>query len=118
MNKNQLNGYIRKRTHSLGWSMVVMGASFFLYYLGLFGTVQGPLAPETIGETLAGMGVEKIHMLTFFLSFFIMALTWNHIFNLVTYVTGSGFGSVKKGVVSHTVWIVALIFCAILICCE
>ncbi|MBU0463767.1 MAG: hypothetical protein KKD21_06150 [Proteobacteria bacterium] len=117
MNENRLNGYIRKRTHSMGWSMVVMGVSFFLYYLGLFGNVEGPLSPETLGETLAGMGFEKIHMLSFFLSFFIIALTWNHIFNLVTYITGSSVNPVKKGVVSHTIWVVALVFCVILMYC-
>ena len=114
MNENPLNGYIRKRTHSLGWSMIVMGVSFFLYYLGLFGNVDGPLTPETLGKSLAGMGVEKVHMLMFFLSFFIIALTWNHIFNLVTYITGSSSAPVKKGVVSHTIWVVALAFCVIL----
>ncbi len=114
MNKNPLNNYIRKRTKSMGWSMVVMGGSFFLYYLGLFGNVDGPLTPETLGKFLAGMGVEKVHMLMFFLSFFIIALTWNHIFNLVTYITGSSVHPVKKGVVSHTIWVVALVFCVIL----
>ena len=102
----------------MGWSMVVMGGSFFLYYLGLFGNVQGPLTPGNIGEFLAGMGVAKIHVLVFFLSFFIIALTWNHIFNLVTYITGSGFHPVKKGVVSHTIWVVALVFCAIILYCS
>jgi hypothetical protein len=114
MSKKPLNGYIRKRTQSMGLSMVVMGVSFLLYYLGLFGNVDGPLAPETLGKSLAGMGVEKVHMLLFFLSFFIIAMTWNHIFNLVTYITGSSTSPVKKGVVSHTVWVVALVFCVIL----
>ncbi|WP_299983826.1 hypothetical protein [Desulfobacula sp.] len=118
MSKNQMNNYIRKRTRNFGLSMVVMGVSFFLYYLGLFGNVDGPLAPGNIGKSMAEMGVEKIHMLTFFLSFFIIAMTWNHIFNLVTYITGSGTGPVKKGVVSHTVWVVALIFCAIIWYCS
>jgi len=118
MSKNQMNHYIRKRTQHFGLSMVVMGISFFLYYLGLFGNVDGPLAPGKIGESLAGMGVEKTHMLMFFLSFFIIAMTWNHIFNLVTYITGSGVDPVKKGVVSHTVWVVALVFCAIIMYCS
>lgn len=118
MNKNLLNGYIRERMKSMGWSMVVMGGSFFLYYLGLFGNVEGPLAPGKIGESLSDMGIEKIHMLMFFLSFFIIAMTWNHIFNLVTYMTGSRVAPVKKGVISHTIWVVALAFCAIIIYCS
>jgi len=114
MSKDSMNNYLRKRTQSMGWSMVVMGGSFLLYYLGLFGRVEGPLAPETMGKFLAGMGVEKVHMLLFFLSFFIIAMTWNHIFNLVTYISGSDVAPVKKGVVSHTVWVAALMFCAII----
>ncbi|MCK5543298.1 MAG: hypothetical protein KAI40_11460 [Desulfobacterales bacterium] len=158
MNANPPNSYIRKRTQSMGWSMVVMGGSFFLYYLGLFGNVEGPLTPGNIGESLASMGVEKTHVLMLFLSFFIIALTWNHIFNLVSFIIGSrltcleknqegkicgtktqkintgntkkgvgykcvnghtyfeaDFNPVKKGAVSHTIWVVALVFCAIII---
>ena len=114
MSKESMNHYIRKRAQSMGWSLVVMGASFLLYYLGLFGNVEGPLAPETLGKSLADIGVEKNHMLSFSLSFFIIAMTWNHIFNLVTYITGSSTAPVKKGVVSHTIWVVALMFCAII----
>ena len=160
MSGNPLNSYIRKRAQSMGWSMVVMGGSFFLYYLGLFGNVQGPLAPGNLGESLAAMGVEKSHMLMFFLSFFIIALTWNYFFNLISFMIGSRrsclkknqghscgavtqkikagnkqkniryrcvkghtcsdarFNPVKKGVVSHTIWVVAMVFCAIILYCS
>ncbi len=118
MNDSPMNQYIRKRTQSFGLSMIVMGGSFFLYYLGLFGNVEGPLSPENIGDFLTGMGVEKIHMLMSFLSFFIIALTWNHIFNLVIHIMGSDFKPVKKGVISHTIWVVALMFCAIIQYCS
>ncbi|MCD4719900.1 MAG: hypothetical protein K8S13_08570 [Desulfobacula sp.] len=158
------NEYIQKRAQNIGLTMIVMGGSFFLYYLGLFGNVEGPLTPGNIGESLAGMGVTKIHMLIFFLSFFIIAMTWNHIFNLVSYIIGSrltcikkndegnicgastekikikntentkeivkfkcikghkcsdaSFHPVKKGVISHTVWVTALVFCAIILYCS
>jgi hypothetical protein len=118
MSKNQMNHYIRKRTQHFGLSMVVMGVSFFLYYLGLFGNVDGPLAPGQIGESLSGMGVEKTHMLIFFLSFFIVAMTWNHLFNLVIYITGSKVSPQKKGVISHTIWVITLMFCAIILYCS
>ena len=90
------NDYFRKRAQSVGLSLIVMGASFFLYYLGLFGNVQGPLTPGNIGASLAAMGVTKVHMLMFFLSFFIMALTWNHIFNLVSFMIASRLTCMRK----------------------
>lgn len=115
LNKNE---YIRKRAQNMGLTMIVMGISFFLYYLGLFGNVEGPLTPGNIGEYLAGMGVTKVHMLMFFFLFFIIALTWNQIFNMVNYIAGAGFHSVKKGVIGHTVWVVALVLCAIIMYCS
>jgi hypothetical protein len=153
------NDYFRKRAQSVGLSLMVMGVSFFLYYLGLFGNVEGPLEPGNIGASLAGMGVTKIHMLMFFLSFFIFALTWNHLFNLVSFMIASRltcikkndeglicgaltkkikisddkkkgvvrfectnghtcsdacFHPVKKGAISHTVWVAALLFFAMI----
>lgn len=158
MTHNPLSSYLRKRTQSMGWSMVVMGGSFSLYYLGLFGNVQGPLTPETIGDCLAGRGVTQTHVLVFFILFALASLTWNHIFNLVWTMTGSrlfcqgkthdgalcgaptqktitpkkkkgvwytctqghtccgaNFHPLKKGVVSHTLWIASLVFIAILL---
>ncbi|WP_300672507.1 hypothetical protein [Desulfoluna sp.] len=165
MNGNPMDQsqYLRKRTHSIGVSMIVMGGSFFLYYLGLFGNVQGPLTPSTLGASLAGLGLTKKHMLLFFLSFFIMSLIWNHLFNLTAFVTGARrrclgedeeghvcgavtrkikgisaigekvvqyecaqghlcteahFEAVKKGVVSYTVTVAALMFCVIVMYCS
>ena len=155
--------YMRTRARSIGVTMIVMGASFFFYYLGLFGNVDGPLTPSAIGESLAGIGVSKRHMLLFFLSFFIISLVWNHLFNATAWVAGTRrtctekdgegqvcgaparksitmaeggtrrvryhcakghacaaarFHPVKKGVVSHTVCILALMFCAIVMYCS
>lgn len=66
-----------------------MSICFPLYYLGFFGSVEGPLHPAQLGETLAGMGVCKTHVLVFFLSFMIFAITWNWIYNLVSLLIGS-----------------------------
>ena len=69
--------------------MIVMGFCFPLYYLGLFGTVDGPLNPAQLGAKFADMGVSKTHMLVFFLSFMNIAVTWNWIFNLMSIAIGS-----------------------------
>jgi len=42
MNPHQMNHYLKKRAQNMGWTMIVMAASLALYYLGLFGNVQGP----------------------------------------------------------------------------
>ena len=63
----QNDRFFRNRLRSFGISMIVMGISFVFYYLGLFGTVEGPLNPDRIGMTLAGMGVEKWHVVFFFI---------------------------------------------------
>jgi len=141
--------------------MLVMILCFPLYYLGLFGSVEGPLNPARIGASLAGMGVTKTHSLVFFLSFLIIAVSWNWIYNMVSLITGSRltcnkldeegkpcgarverrkveqkktgqkgvqyvcasghkrpdahFHPVQKGTFSHTVWVIALIFCVIVL---
>ena len=141
--------------------MLVMILCFPLYYLGLFGSVEGPLNPARIGASLAGMGVTKTHSLVFFLSFLIIAVSWNWIYNMVSLLTGSRltcnkldeegkpcgarverrkveqkktgqkgvqyvcasghkrpdahFHPVQKGTFSHTVWVIALIFCVIVL---
>lgn len=141
--------------------MLVMILCFPLYYLGLFGSVEGPLNPARIGASLAGMGVTKTHSLVFFLSFLIIAVSWNWIYNMVSLLMGSRltcnkpdeegkpcgarverrkveqkktgqkgvqyvcaqghkrpdahFHPVQKGTFSHTVWVIALIFCVIVL---
>ncbi|MBI9085771.1 MAG: hypothetical protein JEZ11_19390 [Desulfobacterales bacterium] len=152
--------YLRRRSRSLGTTMVVMGASFALYYLGFFGGVTGPLEPERLGAILAGMGMTQRHVLVILLSILIMAATWNWLYNLVGLMTGtrlrcSGPGTggqglcggvvrrersvikrsgrtvtvyvcphghrrpeahfqpVRKGTVSHCLWVTALVFCLV-----
>ena len=151
--------FIQKRLIRFCFSMLVMVLCFPLYYLGLFGTVEGPLNPARIGESLAGLGVTRTHSMVFFLSFLIMAVTWTWIYNLVSYLAGARltcnktdeegkpcgaraerrkvvhkktgekvsqyvctaghkrpeahFHPVHKGTFSHTVWVMALVFCVI-----
>jgi hypothetical protein len=153
--------FIQKRLIRMFLSMMVMILCFPLYYLGLFGSVDGPLNPARIGASLAGMGVTKTHSMVFFLSFLIIAVSWNWIYNIVSVLTGSRltcnkldeegkpcgarverrkveqkktgqkvaqyvcanghkrpeahFHPVKKGTFSHTVWMIALIFCVIVL---
>jgi hypothetical protein len=97
--------------------MIVMGASFLLYYLGLFGGVEGPLEPAKIGDTLASLGVSNYHVLGIFLLFMLISLTWNHIYNACQPFfrhndTGSRPPSVRKGPVSHFLWVMWLVFSA------
>lgn len=81
--------YIRSRLHNFGLTMVVMGASFILYYLGLFGTVDGPLSPDHMGVALSGLGVTRRHVILILLSVLIGAVSWNWIFNLTSLAVGN-----------------------------
>ena len=81
--------YFQKRAHHLGITMMVMGGCFLLYYLGLFGGVQGPLSPDSIGAFLAGQGVTRDHIKMASFGIFILALVWNHVINLVCFITGA-----------------------------
>jgi len=81
--------FIQKRLIRVCLSMMVMVLCLPLYYLGFFGTVEGPLNPSNLGDSLANMGVTKTHSMLFFFSFLIIAGTWNLIFNLVTYFMGT-----------------------------
>lgn len=82
-------GFVRSRLHNFGLTMVVMGASFILYYLGLFGTVDGPLTPANMGTALAGLGVTQRHVIMVLLSILIFALSWNWVFNLTSAFIGA-----------------------------
>ena len=53
------------------------GRQFFLYYLGCFGTVDGPLTPAKMGAALAGLGVTRRHVILLLLSILIGAISWN-----------------------------------------
>lgn len=152
--------FVQQRLIRFCLSMLVMIVCFPLYYLGLFGSVEGPLNPSRIGHFLAGMGVTQAHGMVFFLSLLIFAVSWNWIFNAVSYAMGSRltcnhkmdadgnlcgarvkrekvlqkktghvtvryacseghlrqdahFHPVRKGAVSHTLWVSSLCFCII-----
>lgn len=82
-------GFGRNRLHSFGLTMIVMGISFGLYYLGLFGTVEGPLTPANVGATLSGLGVTQRHVIMVLISILIFAVSWNWIFNLSSALAGA-----------------------------
>ncbi|RLI48008.1 MAG: hypothetical protein DRP09_21835, partial [Candidatus Thorarchaeota archaeon] len=88
--------FLRQRLTNFGLTMIVMGICLPLHYLGLFGTVDGPLNPANLGTLLAGVGIAKIHMLVFFISLLIIAVTWNWIFNWVSLLKGSRLTCIKK----------------------
>jgi hypothetical protein len=91
-----MRAFVRERLHRMGLTLIVMGVCFPLYYLGLFGGVEGPLNPARIGETLAGLGVTKSHVLGLLLAFFLVAATWNWAYNLVNFLMGRRLTCLKK----------------------
>ena len=151
--------FIQKRMFRMCMSILVMMLCFPLYYLGLFGSVDGPLNPARIGDMLANMGVTRTHSMILFLSFLIISVSWNWIYNLVSMLAGarlsctrtnvngkpcgarvtrerrldqkSGrkrfyytcdkghkrddahFHPVRKGTISHSVWLISVAFCVI-----
>jgi hypothetical protein len=80
--------FIQRRMIRMCLSMLVMVLCFPLYYLGFFGTMEGPLHPSRIGDLLAGAGFTRVHFAIFFLLILIVALTWNWIYNLVCTALG------------------------------
>jgi hypothetical protein len=88
LNQPPRHGFVRNRLHYFGLTMVVMGASFILYYLGLFGTVEGPLTPSHMGASLSALGVTQRHVITVLLSLLIGAVSWNWVFNLTSLAIG------------------------------
>jgi len=78
----------RSRLQSFGLTMIVMGACFIFYYLGLFGTVEGPLTPARIGTALSSLGMTQRHVIAILLSILIAAVSWNWLFNLTSLLAG------------------------------
>ena len=81
--------FIQRRMIRMWLSMLVMVLCFPFYYLGLFGTVEGPLNPQRIGDLLAGVGATRNHIIGFLLAVAIVATTWNWIYNLVSLQIGA-----------------------------
>lgn len=94
-----------------------MGISFGLYYLGLFGGVGGPLAPERIGSRLADLGFSGRHLLYFCLLLTAVAATWNWMYNAACRLLKRDTGdTVRKGIGGHFAWIMGLVFSIIVYC--
>jgi hypothetical protein len=146
-------GFIQGRLHNFGLTMMVMGASFGLYYLGLFGTVDGPLRPDRIGDHLAAIGFSNRHLLILLVALMGIAIVWNWLYNAICrllgkrlacacrmdggdgfcaapvrrvrrghYVCAAGhtrpdarFQALKKGTVAHFLWMMFLVFSAIVV---
>ncbi len=80
-----------RQLKKFGISMLVLAVSIGLYYLGFFGSVDGPLHPARLGEMLNHCGVTKIHLLITFIILFAATLAWNWIYNLINRWTGKRF---------------------------
>jgi len=81
--------YARRRARNFLATVLVMGLCFFLYYLGFFGGVEGPLSGENIGQGLAGLGVTERLAVSFFIALLVFTATWNWIFNAVSHAAGA-----------------------------
>ena len=78
----------RVQLKKFGINMLVLGASIGLYYLGFFGSVDGPLHPTRIGEKLSSLGFTQIHLLITCIAVFAVTVVWNWIYNLFNRLTG------------------------------
>lgn len=87
-NPPQRRGFIQTRFQNFSLTLIVMGASFSLYYLGLFGGVPGPLEPARIGDRLAALGFSDRHLLVTFLVFLVISISWNWLYNAVNRLRG------------------------------
>ena len=67
--------FMQRRLMRMCMSMLVMAICFPLYELGLFGSVDGPLNPDRLGDKIATLGVTRDHSMIFFLSLLIFALS-------------------------------------------
>ncbi len=72
----------------MGLNLAVIGVSFLLYYMGFFGTTEGPLSPDRIGETIAAAGVTRGGFLGLTVATALGLLCWNWIYNLGCFVLG------------------------------
>jgi len=73
--------YLRFRLRRFGLCLIGMTVCLLLYYLGFFGTYNGPLNPQNIGKFLDAYGVDKGYIAYFFIGLTIVLLIWNWILN-------------------------------------
>lgn len=111
--------YGQQGLRRFGLTMIVMGISFILYYLGLFGGVDGPLNPSQLGAHLTLWGVSKAHILMIATGMTLLTLTWNWIYNLAAFLRGTRrtcgradarFHPLKKSTIGHMLWVISVIF--------
>jgi len=81
--------FIQQRMIRMCLSILMMVLCFPLYYLGLFGTVEGPLNPARIGDALAAMDVTQTHVIGFLVAAAIIAATWNWVYNQISLMIGA-----------------------------
>ena len=112
----------RRQIKRFGWNMVVLAGSVGLYYLGFFGTTDGPLNPHRLGTTMADFGITGMHLTAGVILVFLISISWNWVYNLklrVRYSSRSAnrqdnFGRaayqpIRKGLWGHTAWVGMLI---------
>ena len=88
MNTMPRRSVSQRRMIAFGLNIIVMAACFPLYYLGFFGSVEGPLNMANIGRGLAGMGFTVASFQALLIAVFIGMLTWNWILNFIAHLTG------------------------------
>ncbi len=98
-------------------TMLSFAGSIGLYYLGFFGTTDGPLNPEKLGALMANNHVTPTHLLVGLIVLFMISISWNWVYNLInkirTYFDRCSqdipYQPVRKGRWAHTLWAAVLI---------
>lgn len=88
MKKTSMGNPLQRRLSYFGLNLIVMAVSFMLYYMGFFGRVEGPLSPHNIGKSIASLGITSNGVQAIVCILFLIALTWNWIFNLLAHLVG------------------------------
>ncbi len=119
---NDDNRLIRQQVTRLLVTLVSLGGSIGLYYLGFFGTLEGPLNPEKISAALAGSNIGPGHLLAGLFLIFLVSISWNWVYNMFNRIKVDRaatrhsqtagkqkiapvtFQPVRKGPWSHTIW--------------
>ncbi len=106
----------RRQLIRFGWSMITLAISIGLYYLGFFGTTEGPLNPERMGSAMNEFGVTGRHIVIFMSLLFLVSVSWNWVYNLFRKTVKSAGTAhdpacrpVEKGIWGHTAWAAVLI---------
>ena len=117
----------RQQLRRFGWSMISLAVCISLYYLGFFGTTEGPMNPARLGMKMAEFGVNRTHVILVLAAIFLVSIAWNWIYNLIgrvrfrsgdtTREAGANastktYQPIKKGVWGHTLWMAVLIVLA------